>query len=136
MASNEMQPDHSSTTVKTNPIYKLDAFKVYMDNVLCDILKKISIDYNLNFDEMIRKYDISPPPVESSVKSSTKRKGRKKKPNAEFVEMTEFLYQEKKYLIDSQQNVYIFDEENNETAVLVGQKLVNGTVKFVDNYKP
>lgn len=97
----------------------------YMNDTIYDLVKRISTDFSLDFDEVIKKYNIPQKP-----KKKTSTASRKKVPS-EFIEMAELDFEGTKYLIDNKtNNVYTYDVENPK---LVGQKLVNGAIKFIDN---
>jgi hypothetical protein len=68
--------------------------------------------------------------VESSVPEK-KARGRKKKTKDEFVSTTEFQYNGITYLIDQKNNVYTY---NIESPTFIGEKLVDGTIKFVNSF--
>ena len=95
----------------------------YMNDTIYDLVKKISSDFSLDFEEVLKKYNIT-------AKSVPKKKApsRKKTPS-EFVEMSELEHEGTKYLFDNKtSNVYTYDVQNPS---LVGQKLVNGAIKFI-----
>jgi hypothetical protein len=60
-------------------------------------------------------------------KKSPVTKSRKKKQKEEVIETEEYEYDGVKYLVDNQNNVYTY---NIEEPALVGEKLVDGTVKL------
>lgn len=60
-------------------------------------------------------------------KKSPVTKSRKKKQKEEVIETEEYEYEGVKYLVDNQNNVYTY---NIEEPALVGEKLVDGTVKL------
>lgn len=112
----------------TNPFYCVETLKGIIDTALYKLLIQISSDHNLNLNDMLTKYNIPEP----SSHSKGKKKFRRKKPATDFVEMSEHIYENKTYLVDGENNVYVYDKNNKENAVLVGQKLINGTIKFIN----
>jgi hypothetical protein len=124
-------------------LYNIDILKEFIDKTLYNLVEKISIDYNLNLNELTSKYNIisnnilisneiieTKKEIKKEIKKENK-KGRKKKIKDELIEMTEFMYENKKYLIDNNNNIYTY---NIETPTQIGQKLVNGTIKFLSEY--
>lgn len=96
-----------------------------IDNMLKDISKTYEIDYI----ELKKKYS----PLqnltnnEPVVIDGPKKRGRKKKVKEEFVEAEEFIYKDVTYLVDEKNIVYT---NNLETPTIIGEKLVDGTIKF------
>jgi hypothetical protein len=88
--------------------YKID------DAELGSLKAKYIIDYSKNED-----------PNDPAEK---KKRGRKKKQKDEFIETEEYEYEGKKYLVDAQNNVYTF---NIAKPKLVGEKLADGTIRFI-----
>jgi hypothetical protein len=106
--------------------YDLAPLEKYMNETINDLVKRICTDFSIDLEEVIKKYNINQPPKPPAKKKpSTPRK----KVTNEFVEMSEFDYDDTKYLIDKNNNIYTYDVEK---PCLVGQKLVNGAVKFVE----
>lgn len=96
----------------------LDSFTKNLEKLLEDISKTYSIDYDELKDKYIGKKDqVSVP----------KKRGRKKKQKEEFIEAEEFEYEGVTYLVDDKNNVYT---NNVEAPNLVGEKLVNGSIRF------
>lgn len=115
----------------TNSAYNLDSIKTSIDTILLNLVDKISLDYNLDANELKTKYGlVSAPPSapEAPVASPKPRAGRKKNKN-EFTEMTKYTYNGESYLMDKQNNIYTY---NLESPTLIGVKLVNGEVKLND----
>ena len=117
--------------MEMNPIYDFNTLKTFMDTAIFNVLTEVSKEYNLNIDDLMAKFSIVTPnnhldQVQQQKEEKKAKKGRKKK-NSEFVEMTEVVYENIKYLIDNENNVYTYDLEKPK---LVGQKLVNGIFKF------
>jgi hypothetical protein len=70
----------------------------------------------------------APEPVAAKPKKSTAtRTSRKKKQKEDVIETEEYEWDGVKYLVDNQNNVYTY---NIEEPALVGEKLVDGTVKL------
>jgi hypothetical protein len=119
--------ESTNTVTVPSSVYDLNELKTILDNAVYNVLKIVSSEYNINFEELKAKFNSSSVSLPPSSKEDKKiKKGRKKK-NSEFVEMTKFIYENKEYLVDNENNVYTFDIEKPK---LIGQKLVNGIVKF------
>ena len=116
--------------------YNLDPIKKYMNDTLYDLIKRISINYNLDVAEMASKYNIQVKTEEIAVVTATPKKKRapstKKKTeigsSSKTIEMYEICYKDVKYLMDKSKNVYTFDPE---TPKLMGQMLANSEIKFI-----
>jgi hypothetical protein len=123
----------------------LQPVKEFVDGVLSDLIYKISVDYSLDLDELKVRYGLLAPseqqsepitPKNQSIPEAIeppeapKKKGRKKKGKEEYTEMTKYVYKGEPYLMDKQNNIYTF---NVEAPTHIGQKLVNGTIKFFDD---
>lgn len=82
------------------------------------MLKNISQKYNLPFDEL------------KAVCSDVKKK-KKSKVLQEYVEMEEYMWKGKTYLIDDMKWVH-----TNEPSAprRIGQKLIDGSIKFFEEY--
>jgi hypothetical protein len=121
----------------------LEPVKEFVDGVLSDLVYKISVDYSLDLNELKVRYGLVteqepepvtpknqpiPEPIEPP--EAPKKKGRKKKGKDEYTEMTKYVYKGEPYLMDKQNNIYTF---NVEAPTHIGQKLVNGTIKFFDD---
>ena len=128
--------------------------KSMVEEELVNVLKDISVTYELDFDELCTKYVFS---KESLLQSATseqdqeepktpikkkknptkaaiaevppapKKRGRKKKDKDELVKMEEYEYEGVVYLVDEKNNVYKNDVDN---PVFLGEKLVDGTIKL------
>jgi hypothetical protein len=107
--------------------YNIDPIKEVIDNTICSILEKIAIDYKIDVIELKDKYGFNNT-IEPEIKI-IKKKGRKKKNKEEFTEMTKYTHEGNSYLMDKQNNIYTF---NIDSPTHIGQKLVNGTIKFFD----
>ncbi len=104
---------------------------------LKEILSDIASTYNLNKDELINKYLPDTVDKGKKIKKSKendtnvviekKKRGRKKKEKDEIIKTYEYEYQNNKYLVDENNNVYTFDLEH---PVFVGEKLIDGTIRF------
>lgn len=112
-----------------------DINKLVLEHVK-SLLESIASTYNLNEKELKEKYMGVPAGVvdtQDSVSSNVlgdatekKKRGRKKKQKDEYIETEEYEYEGVKYLVDTNNNVYTY---NIEEPMLVGEKLVDGTVK-------
>ena len=94
------------------------------------ILENIALTYHLNEKELKEKYmgDMITSSDSTDVNNGEKKKrGRKKKQKDEFIETEEYEYEGVKYLVDANNNVYTY---NIEEPALVGEKLVDGTIKM------
>jgi len=90
------------------------------------VLKRISTDYSLDYDELISKY------VKTDGAPEVKKaRGRKKKDDTSVIETVEFPYQGTTYLVDTQANVYTY---NVDKPMKIGTKLIDGTIKFSEAY--
>ena len=97
-----------------------------------NLLKNISKDYGLNFDELKKKYmDSSLTTPLQSEPDAPKRRGRKKKPQELQISTDPYTFEGVTYLVDSKNTVYTYDTEK---PMVVGEKLIDGTVKFSDQY--
>ena len=72
-----------------------------------NILKSISQDYNISYNELYNKY----------ISKKT-----------EYIELYEYLYDKKIYYIDNDDNIYSY---NSKGPKLLGKKLVDGTIQFI-----
>jgi hypothetical protein len=89
------------------------------------MLKDIAKTYKINFVELKQKYIIN------DIKSDLpKKRGRKKKLKEEFIEAEEYVYKGETYLVDNKNLIY---KNDLESPTVIGEKLVDGTIKF---YKP
>jgi hypothetical protein len=94
------------------------------------LIKRISNDYKIDLEEMKVKYDLPFIKIDKPIVSTEKvkkQRGRKKKVNDEYISTTEYAYNGVTYLLDSKNNVYTY---NIEEPKLIGEKLVDGTIKF------
>lgn len=110
-----------------------------VENSIKDILTDIAVTYNLSRDELINKYIVTTEKTkktkkikeikeaEPNVIIEKKKRGRKKKEKDEIIKTYEYHYQNSKYLVDDNNNVYSFDIEH---PVFLGEKLIDGTIKF------
>ena len=83
------------------------------------VLKDISETYSIPLDVLREKY------INGSPKR--KKRGRKKSLKEEYIETEEYTYNGTVYLVDGNHLVYT---NNIEAPILVGEKLVDGTIKF------
>lgn len=112
-----------------------------IETSLTDILIDISTTYNLDQNELLKKYlnltkDIKkkePKPkkikdnIDPNIIVEKKKRGRKKKEKDEIIKTYEYEYNEIKYLVDDNNNVYSYDIDN---PCFIGEKLIDGTIKF------
>ena len=73
------------------------------------LIKQISVDYNLDLEELMARYQVTMP-----------QKRKKQRKDEDLVEMEEVLYKGQQYLVDSNDNVYTYDT-NDEFVVFVGK---------------
>lgn len=90
----------------------------HLGGVLEDIAKR----HELDIEDLKERY-LSPVVSEAE----KKKRGRKKKQKDEYIETVEIEYEGTKYLVDEQNNVY---SHNIEAPALVGERLVDGTVRL------
>ena len=105
-----------------------DLQSVVKDNLRL-ILENIALTYHLNDKELKERYMGELITSTDSVDNGNekKKRGRKKKQKDEFIETEEYEYEGVKYLVDGNNNVYTY---NIEEPTLVGEKLVDGTIKM------
>lgn len=98
---------------------------------LVGVLEDIANKYQLDAAELKSIYLDGDTDFAGSTEAQgeKKKRGRKKKQKDEFIEVEEYEYEGSKYLVDSQNNVYSHDVEQ---PVLVGERLVDGTVRLFD----
>lgn len=89
-----------------------------------ELLKTIAKDYGLEADELIDKY------INNASAANIKKACQKKKRN-DYVETEEYTYQDVTYLVDQKNQVYTY---NLEKPMLIGERLIDGTIKFFDAY--
>jgi hypothetical protein len=118
------------STNNASELYSIDAFRKIVDSALETLVTRISVDYELNIDELKAKY-LTFQPHEAEVK--TKKKGRKKKTTDNVIETVEYTFENIKYLVDKHNNVYTY---NIDSPTQVGKKLADGSIKFHKRYKP
>lgn len=116
----------------TATLYSIDSFRCLVDSALENLVTKISVDYNLNVEELKSKY-LQGGKIEDPELSKPKKKGRKKKVSDNVIETVEYTFENIKYLVDKHNNVYTY---NIESPTCVGKKLADGSVKFHKRYKP
>jgi hypothetical protein len=75
------------------------------------VLKDISLQHNLDYNELVDKY----------IKGTHEPE--------ESIQMYEYEYNDVLYFIDKKMNIYTHEEHNPK---LIGIKLVDGSVKFYD----
>ena len=93
------------------------------------LIKLIAHDYDLNEEELLQKY-LYIDNIESSCSMQSKKIIQKKKRN-DCIETEEYTYNGITYLIDSKNQVYTY---NIDKPMLIGDKLVNGSIKFIPEY--
>lgn len=114
----------------------------YMNDTIFNILQDISENYGIPLVELQERYDISADTLSSSNNSGSgggngdkglntekKKRGRKKKQKDEFIETYKHEYEGETYLVDGNNNVYTY---NLEEPMLIGEMLVDGTIKKYD----
>ena len=89
------------------------------------LLKIIAHDYDLNEDELIQRY------METENHDIPATKKFTKKKRNDCIETEEYTYNGIVYLIDSKDQVYTY---NIEKPMLIGDKLLDGTIKFLPEY--
>ena len=109
-----------------------DINKLVLEHVK-SLLESIASTYNLNEKELKEKYMGAAAGVADTQDTTVlgdatekKKRGRKKKQKDEYIETEEYDYEGVKYLVDGNNNVYTY---NIEEPMLIGEKLVDGTVK-------
>lgn len=117
----------------TNKVSKmiLDVVMTQIHEQLHHTLKAIAEEYDIPLEDLIQKHG-TPMPLSTGTpaKKEGKKRGRKKKQKEELIETEEYEYNGVVYLVDKDNNVYTNDVN---APVLVGTKLVDGRVKYVDN---
>lgn len=96
------------------------------------LIRVIADDYNLDVKELIEKYIEGDQAYARSLLSGGGKKQYKKKKN-DYVEAEEFTYHGVVYLVDGRNQVYT---NNLEKPMMIGERLVDGSVKFFDGYNP
>lgn len=100
----------------------IDEIQNIVNSRLCTIIDEISQDFNLNSESLKNKYILS---------GISKRRGRKKKTKDKFIETSPYTFNNNTYLVDNDNNVYTYNPEN---PLLIGEKLINGNIKFIEGY--
>ena len=118
--ASSMSSSMSSTIALTSSLSDL------VNSHVRSILESIAKTYNISEKELKEKYldDKKDDGVEK------KRRGRKKKQKDEYIETEECEYEGVKYLVDGNNNVYTF---NLEEPALIGERFVDGTIRFFSN---
>lgn len=142
---NEPEHDVQKSTLKATKVL-LEVISQHVKTHTMDILGTIATDYNINIDELQEKYGSRPftidlgkvkkksiPQGGDNVSTEPKRRGRKKKPREELIETIEYEFNNVKYLVDNNNNVYT---HNVEQPVYVGTKLIDGRIKFMTSSPP
>lgn len=88
-------------------------------DAMCVLIRNIATDYNLDSQELIKTYL----PNIDTIKC---KKGRKKEDD--LIETEEYTYAGKTYLVDNDNTVYSCNIKN---PVILGKKLIDGTIQFV-----
>ena len=98
------------------------------------LLKDIATRYELEYSELRSLYlpesKMYLCKEESQKKPVPLKRGRKKKEKEEFIEAEECEHQGRVYLVDKKNIVYT---NNIESPTIVGERLVDGTIKFYNN---
>lgn len=93
------------------------------------LLKSIAREYDIDENELLRKYSDQHNNGSNS-NALTKKSSSKKKKN-DFIETEEYTYNGIVYLIDAKDQVYTY---NIEKPMLIGDKLLDGSIKFSKEY--
>lgn len=136
----EQVHDVQKSTLKATKVL-LEVISQHVKTHTFDILELIASDYGIDIDELKVKYGSRPftvdlgkakkKPVQAGTEGVTtepKKRGRKKKPREELIETVEYEYNNVKYLVDNDNNVYTY---NVDQPVYVGTKLIDGRIKFM-----
>lgn len=86
------------------------------------ILKDVANSFAVSFEELEKKY------LTNTAKDDNKKRGRKKKPKEEFIEVEEYEYEGKMYLVDNQNNIY---SHNVSAPQRMGERLADGSIHFM-----
>jgi hypothetical protein len=134
--------DTSKITQKVSKLLT-DVVEHHVVQHMQSLLKKVSEDYELDYEKLLHKYgrmevtlDLGKSKKHNDGKNDDnkqnepKKRGRKKKFREELIETEEYMFNDVKYLVDGNNNIYTF---NVETPTLIGTKLIDGRVKFFDN---
>lgn len=95
------------------------------------LLKMIANDYKLDADELIDKYIDKKDTETINVNTIIPAKKPVKKRN-DFIETEEVTYENTTYLVDNKNQVYTY---NVDRPMLIGERLIDGTIKFFEAYK-
>lgn len=95
------------------------------------LIRVIADDYNLDVKELIEKYIEGDQVYARSLLCGGKKQYKKKK--NDYVEAEEFTYHGVVYLVDGRNQVYT---NNLEKPMMIGERLVDGSVKFFEGYNP
>lgn len=110
--------------------------KHYVFSELETVLKDISEKYKISFDDLKKNYLIqsTKQTIETIETVETindvavpKKRGRKKKVKEEYIETDEYEYEGVTYLVDNKNIAY---SNNVKSPTVLGEKLVDGTIKF------
>lgn len=141
MAEPVVETEHNvqKSTLKATKVL-LDVISHHVQTHTMDILTWIANDYDIDVDELKEKYGTRPftmdlgkvkkkngPQGADNVAVEPKKRGRKKKHREELIATVEYEYNDVKYLVDNDNNVYT---HNVEQPVYVGTKLIDGRIKF------
>lgn len=102
-----------------------------------NMIKNIARDYELNEEELIQRYVYNDQNGNGSITNdgslpvSSKRVFGTKKKRNDCIETWEYEYNGITYLIDNKDNIYTY---NIDKPLLIGDKLLDGTIKFSDEY--
>jgi hypothetical protein len=132
------------STKLTSKVSKLlfDVISTYVREHTNNVIELLAKDYNLDCDELKGKYGKLSPNIEIGKNkkknqngldgqcSEPKKRGRKKKIREELIETEEYVFNGVTYLVDNDNNVYTY---NVEQPVLIGTKLIDGRVKFLQS---
>lgn len=136
----DQEHDVQKSTLKATKVL-LEVISQHVKTHTSDILGLIASEYNLDIEELKARYGSRPFTVDlgkvkkkplhvgsEGVSTEPKKRGRKKKPREELIETVEYEYNNVKYLVDNDNNVYT---HNVEQPVYVGTKLIDGRIKFM-----
>lgn len=107
----------------------------FIDQELDIILNSIAKQYKLDYLELKKQYINNDNNAIKSIPTNDeiipKKRGRKKKQKEEFIEAEEYEYEGVMYLVDNKNTVYT---NNLESPIIVGEKLINGSIKFYKQF--
>ena len=124
---------HMESETSTNSWTNIrNEIQIIVDIQILEFLAIISEKFDIDRDQLIEIYNQSKQNICAS-DTEKKRRGRKKKSKEIDIQTEPYTYKNITYLVDDKHHVYTYDINK---PVLVGQKLVNGTIKFEPGYHP